>query len=561
MSKHNPIKTFCSVAACRMTRFFLRLLKSGGTTLPGRSALFFDSKILEVVSRGMNIIVVTGTNGKTTTCSMIRNALYEGGVKALSNVSGANLLTGITAEFASAATLTGRPKNKFAIIECDEATLKKVAPLIKPKVIVVTNLFRDQLDRYGEVMQTLTELKTGIQLVPDSTLCLNADCSLTTSLAQDVPNKIMYYGIGNVPIPGNETEDVLSDAKYCIRCGTEYEYEYHTYAHLGGFYCPNCGYKRPIPNTEVTVLASYTSTGSDVGITFRHDSSDPDKEVTRRVLIGLPALYNIYNATATLSAFMAVGWKKRAILESLAHVNSSFGRMENFNYNNVEIQMILIKNPAGCNQSLSYLASLDKDYIAVFALNDKTADGHDISWIWDADYEKVTSDPHCKKIYISGIRSADMLIRLKYAEADLEAIEVIKDKRKLIESMTSHELPVFILPNYTFMLSIRSALSSMTGGEEFWKDQRNRRSTDQGNDRKNTRRADRRSGRRSNNEANHISDNEAESFIYDDPDSIIYDESGNIIHDASDDYVYDNYASDGYVYDNSGNYEDEGENI
>jgi UDP-N-acetylmuramyl tripeptide synthase len=471
MNNHNPIKTFLAVSACKLTRLGLRVLHRGGTTLPGRSALLFDKKILEVVSKNMEIIVVTGTNGKTTTCSMLRNALQEGGIEPLSNISGANLLTGITAEFTALSTLGGKPKKKYAIVECDEGALKKVVPLIKPKVIVVTNLFRDQLDRYGEVMHTLEEIRRGVKLVPDTILCLNADCSLTASLAKDVPNQIFYYGIGkeaissinNVETPSGGSE--LSDAKYCINCGTEYEYSYHTYAHLGGFKCPKCGYKRMQPNMEVCTIDKISSKGSDIAVMLNGNKSKP-------IHIGLPAVYNIYNALSALGAYAAAGWKLSDMTKSLANVNSSFGRMETFTYNNVDIQMILVKNPAGCNQSLSYLSSLGEDYVAVLCLNDKTADGHDISWIWDADHEKVALDPHCKKIYVSGTRATDMMVRLKYAGADEDSITLVEDNKELIDIMTSHKLPVFILPNYTSMLSLRAVLSAATGKKEFWKDQK-----------------------------------------------------------------------------------------
>ena len=459
MKNHNFLTTFLSVAACRMTRWGLRVMHRGGTTTPGRAAMFFDKKILEVVSRDMEIIVVTGTNGKTSTCSMLRNALQESGINPLSNISGANLLTGVTAEFTSLATLSGKPKRKYAIVECDEGALKKVVPLIKPKVIVVTNLFRDQLDRYGEVMHTLEEIRTGVKLVPETTLCLNADCSLTASLASDLPNKVYYYGIGQGACEDSTSDDELSDAKYCIKCGTEYEYTYHTYAHLGGFSCPKCGYKRIKPNIEVSSI-DISAKGSDIVIN------------EEKIHIGLPALYNVYNGIAAIGAYDAAGWDKKNIISSLANVSSSFGRMETFTYNNVDIQMILVKNPAGCNQSLSYLSSLGEDYVAVFCLNDKTADGHDISWIWDADHEKVAQDPHCKKIYVSGTRATDMQVRLKYADAGEEKITLIEDNEKLLEAMTSHNLPVFILPNYTSMLSLRAVVSAATGKKEFWKDQK-----------------------------------------------------------------------------------------
>ena len=451
MSNHNPVKTFLSVFTCRFTRWCLRVARRGGTSFPGVVACFFDKKILEVVSEGMEIIVVTGTNGKTTTCSMLRNAFQEKGIEPLSNVSGANLLSGITAEFTSQATYSGKPKKKFAIVECDEAALKQVVPLIHPKVIVVTNLFRDQLDRYGEVMTTLEQLRKGISLVPETRLCLNADCSLTSSLAQNVPNPVYYYGIGNVH--SDTDEDSLSDAKYCINCGTEYKYDYHTYAHLGGFVCPKCGYKRAKPDMEVIAINNTTSKGSNITIEYTPQHRDKVKleenvdRLTAEVEVGLPAMYNIYNAIAAIGAFAAAGWKKEIVFTSLAKINSSFGRMENFIYNGTDIQ-------------------------AVFCLNDRTADGHDVSWIWDADFEKVAEDPFCKEIYISGTRAKDMKVRLKYAGTSEDRLYIIENSKKLIKKMTEAKRPVFVLPNYTAMLDLRSALGAMTGKKEFWKDQK-----------------------------------------------------------------------------------------
>ena len=463
MSKHNPFKTFLSVAACKLCRNALRVMKRGGTTLPGRAAMFFDKNILEVVSHDMEIIVVTGTNGKTTTCGLLRQALKSAGITALSNKSGANLLTGITAEFTCNASLLGRAKNHYAIIECDEGALKKVVPLIQPKVIVVTNLFRDQLDRYGEVMHTLSAIREGVSYVPESTLVLNADCSLTASLASDVPNNVFYYGID---APAGDNEDTLSDAKYCIKCGTEYKYNYHTYAHLGDFYCPSCGYSRHMPDISVREIKSLTSKGTLVKLQY----TDSKKNIVEKdVRIGLPALYNVYNALAAISAFKTAGFNINYILRSLVKVNSSFGRMETFSYKDVDIQMILVKNPAGCNQALTYLSSLDQDYTAVFCLNDKTADGHDISWIWDADYEKVCHDPHCRQLLVSGTRAEDMQVRLKYAGVDESKIRLCSSNEELIDAFTSYKLPVFVLPNYTSMLSLRAVLGELSGKSEFWK--------------------------------------------------------------------------------------------
>ncbi len=454
----NIITTALAVAACKGARSALRIMHKGGTTLPGKAAVKMDRNILETTSRGMDIIVVTGTNGKTTTSNMIEHALSQAGYDVLANKSGANLLPGVTAEFVSNAGVNGKPKKKYAVIECDEGALKQVVPKIRPKVIVVTNLFRDQLDRYGEVMHTVEQIRMGIKQVPEATLCLNADDSLVASLALDVPNPVVYFGI-DTPV-GEQKDAEISDARYCIRCGTEYEYDYHTYAHLGGFRCPKCGYRRMKPAYAVQDLKTNIS-GSD--FTMRLG------EEVRDVHLGLPAVYNIYNAAAAIAAYQTAGFDVNEVLRSLADVNSSFGRMETFDLDGVAVQMILVKNPAGCNQALSYLASVGEDYQAVFCLNDRTADGHDISWIWDADFEKVCHDPHMKHAYVLGDRAEDMQLRLKYADGSEDIIEQVESNAALIAKMRESKVPIFILPNYTSMLSLRAELGALTGKQEFWK--------------------------------------------------------------------------------------------
>ena len=441
------------VLACKGARASLRVAKSGGTTLPGRAAMFFDKNILADVSQNMDIIVVTGTNGKTTTCNMLEQALSSTGVDVLANKSGANLLKGVTAEFCANANWKGVPKKKYAIIECDEGALKQVVPLIKPKVILVTNLFRDQLDRYGEVTHTLEQIRMGVEKAPESILCLNADCSLT---------EVVYYGI-DCPY-GEQKEPEVSDAKYCINCGEEYKYEYHTYAHLGGFYCPKCGYKRSQTNTAVTAINKLSAKGTEVTMEFRSG----DKVDKENVLISLPAIYNVYNAVGAVCAYTAAGFKREDILKSLSVSSSSFGRMETFDLDGVDVQMILVKNPAGCNQALTYVTSMD-EYEAVICLNDKTADGHDISWIWDAEYERLASDDSLKKLIVSGDRAEDIALRLKYAGLDESKIELIKGWDNLVNAMKKSEYPVFVLPNYTSMLALRKTLAEVTGAEEFWK--------------------------------------------------------------------------------------------
>ena len=462
------IRTTLSVLACKAARNGLRILKRGGTALPGKVAMKVDSTILEKVSQGVKVILVTGTNGKTTTSNLIAHAITESGKTVLANKSGANLLSGVTAEFCCSASLTGKSRYQYAVIECDEGALKQVAPLVHPKVIVVTNLFRDQLDRYGEVMHTLDAIRQGVEKAPEAVLCLNADCSLTASLALSVKNPTVYYGVDTAVEGFKEPE--LSDARHCIRCGTVYQYHYHTYAHLGDFYCPKCGYRRMRPQVGVEKIVSLDSTGSKVLMRIGSTS--------REVGIHLPAVYNIYNAAAAVCGYLTYLKKTQkkqnpvldseAVFRALAKAKSSFGRMENFDLKGVALQMILVKNPAGCNQAISYLVSLKKDYELVLCLNDRTADGHDISWIWDADHELFAEDPHLKKIYVCGDRAADLSVRLKYAGVEEEKITLITDYHSLLAALQGKKLPIFAMPNYTSMLALREVVGEAAGKSGFW---------------------------------------------------------------------------------------------
>ena len=460
----NILQTITAVAVCKASRTALRLLHRGGTALPGKAAMKFQKDLLRTVSEGMQVVVVTGTNGKTTTSRMIEHAITREGNECLANKSGANLLSGITAELSASATWTGRPKKQLAVIECDEGALKLVVPLLRPKVIVVTNLFRDQLDRYGEVMHTLEAIRAGVKLAPEATLCLNADCSLTSSLAFDVPNPVLYFGLDS-PV-GDQKEQELSDARQCIRCGTAYEYRYHTYAHLGGFRCPKCGYERHEAQTSVTKILSMTAAGSEVEMRLQ--------DSTRKVQIHLPAVYNIYNAAAAVCAYQAFADRyvpqldRDAVFSALSDVESSFGRMENFELSGVPVQMILVKNPAGCNQTIEYLTGLGQDYVLAACLNDRTADGHDISWIWDADYERFAQDEHLQRVLVCGDRAEDLQLRLKYAGVPTERIFLKESFEQMLEAMRTSEYPVFAMPNYTSMLALRGLLSAATGKGAFY---------------------------------------------------------------------------------------------
>lgn len=451
------ILTVAAIAACKLCRLVLRLAGRGGTALPGKLALRICPSLLDTVSSGVNTVLVTGTNGKTTTCRMIEQIFADQGLGCFANRSGANLASGITAEFAANAALTGRPKRQYAVIECDEGALKQVAGALRPRAVVVTNLFRDQLDRYGELMRTREAIFEGIKKVPGALLCLNADCSLTASLALAVENRTLFYGLG-VQLDGAGQE--LSDAPRCIRCGTQYGYSYGTYAHLGGFFCPKCGYSRPECDIEVTSITEASHIFSTVEMSVRGQPHTAE--------IGLPAAYNIYNAAAAVAAAVALDIPSEDAIASLADIKSGFGRMESFQLDGVTVRMILVKNPAGCNQALSFLRTVPGDYLPVFCLNDNTADGTDISWIWDTDYELLLQARQFERIVIWGGRAEELALRLKYAGAGEESIVRASSLDELVGIMSASGLPVYALPNYTSMIELRGELGRICGKKKFW---------------------------------------------------------------------------------------------
>ena len=460
MKKPNTLHAAASVAACKLTRAVLRRTGRGGTAIPGIVGLKVSKNILAAVSQGMKIVVVTGTNGKTTTCNMIEHALTSAGHDCLLNKSGANLLHGIASDLICSADWKGKARHEYAVLECDEAALKQVVPYIRPRAIVVTNLFSDQVDRYGGVQNTLKEIRTGVERSPKSVLVLNAEDPLSASLAIDVPNKVVWYGLDeSVGTQGNVD---LSDAGKCPRCGGDYSYDYNIYAHLGGFRCQKCGFSRQAPDVAVTSIKEKTSDGSVVHM--RPGKKAPEQDVR----IALPAVYNIYNAAASIAAIIALKLPAREAVDALSSARASFGRLETFDLQGNRLQMILVKNPAGCNQAFSYITGLGEDFSAVLCLNNRTGDGHDISWIETTDYEKLVRDPHLKKLYAGGDCGKELLERLKKAGAADDILVPFSDYGTLVEKLKEEQNPVFLLPNYTAMMELRDALSPETGARDFW---------------------------------------------------------------------------------------------
>lgn len=454
------LRAILAILLCKLLRGFSRLVHRGGTAMPGRWALRLCPDLLARLARNVKTVVITGTNGKTTSARIVEQAFREEGRSYFSNRSGANLLSGITTEFVMNCTLGGRMRREWAVIECDEAAAVKVFPQLRPQLVVVTNLFRDQLDRFGEVTHTLGNIRSAVESVPEATLCLNADCSLCSSLALSLPNRCVYFGLEKGAVP-SRAKSALSDATHCIRCKTEYEYDYISYGHLGGFRCPKCGYARHAADYAVTDVIEQRSNGTTAALSVRGEK--------QLVEINLPALYNVYNAVGALCAAVEAGVKRENAVRALALFQCGFGRMEAFRLGKADVRMMLVKNPAGCNQVIDYLENLQNRFVLVICLNDRGADGTDISWIWDAEFERLNNIAgRVEKVIVSGDRAQDMRVRIKYAGIPDENITVERDYEKLIGSLEGLETDICLMPTYTAMLELRSVMIRHCGGAEFW---------------------------------------------------------------------------------------------
>ena len=452
-------RTIVAIFACKVTRFALRVLRRGGTALPGKVAVGICPDLLRRLAQGVDCAAITGTNGKTTSARMLEQYFVDSGVGYISNKSGSNLMQGITAEFALASTATGKPKRKYAVIECDEAASKKVFEFIGPKVVLVTNVFSDQAGLIGGVGETVENIRTGLKNSPNAVVCLNADDPLVSSIADDIANRVVFFGVED-GVFANGADD-LSDAQQCARCASGYEYDYKTYGHLGGFRCPSCGMARVSPGVAATELIERDADSQTVRIRAAEEVAD--------VTINIPGGYNIYNAVGVIAAAMEMGFSLEAAKGAMLRFERGFGRMEKLVLDGLPVRLILAKNPAGCNQVISYLCGVSGDALFVVCLSDRVADGTDVSWIWDAGFERLLDmGGRLQGVLVAGSRAVDMARRLEQAGISGERVSVFEDYGEMLDAMLKQDAPVYVMPTYTAMLELRSAISRRFGIKEYW---------------------------------------------------------------------------------------------
>ena len=447
-----------------MTKTIIKLCRFfsfGATTLPGKIAFLINPNILTKLTSDLKIIMVTGTNGKTTTTRIIAKMLSLENISYISNTSGANLISGITTTLIEGHTIWGIPKKNVALLEIDEASFFKMSKMISSiDCLIVTNFFRDQLDRCGELYTILQGVSDGISNISCKNLILNADDSLTSFLAKNFSGNIIYYGFSPLSYESKYTIS-NSDANFCIFCKNEYKYTHRTYNHLGGFYCDKCGYKRTNPDVTCSGIEEISSQSSTIRFKILSDEYIAKLNIT--------GLYNIYNSLCAISLGYLLKFDIKHIISALENFESVFGRMETIKIFNKYVKLILVKNPAGFNQVIDYLLTCDNITIA-FLLNDNLADGTDVSWIWDVNFERLcVKNPN---VFIGGKRAYDMAVRLKYAGFNLEKMVIIPNYNSLLETgiKRTHENQTFyILPTYTALLEIRNILEKKIKLTEFWK--------------------------------------------------------------------------------------------
>ena len=416
----------------KLTSYIFRILRLGhGSTWPGHIALNTNKKFIREVisSNSTKIIVIAGTNGKTTTAKILRTILEKNGKRVLQNESGANLLNGIASTLLLASNSIGKLPYDFAIFEVDENALPHLVKEVTPDYLVLLNLFRDQLDRYGEVRSIATKWKTVLSSLPLQTTCiLNAHDPEIAYLGKDITAMVKYYGINNEEAL-QEKQDHAVDSTYCPNCQSALIYTKQYYAHLGDWHCPSCSAKI-------------------VGPVYSHFSAFP-----------LPGIYNEYNTLAAVLTASEIGITEIESAEALQDFTPAFGRQEKINYKGKNLQIFLSKNPTSFNQSLRTIVQQEAKHILII-LNDRVADGHDVSWIWDTELEEYIHS--FTDITLSGDRGLDMAIRCKYADIDQKNVKVLEDLEEAIEKsvgLLPFSETLYILPTYTAMLDVRKVVT------------------------------------------------------------------------------------------------------
>ena len=445
------LRLTAAILAGKLISVLLKLTGSGATAAPGLYALKIDPDLVKKLAGKLKngSIIISGTNGKTTTARLTFDMLSTR-YSIIHNRQGSNLLRGIASTLINKSSLTGKVNSELGLWEIDEATLPEAIYNLDPKKVILINLFRDQLDRYGEVDTVRRKWQKGLTKLPKtSTVILNADDPGISFLSKFTKARIFYFGVNDTKI-NLPTIDHVADIKYCLNCSTKLIYKSLFSAHLGHYYCSNCDLKRPIPTVFATNLRFKQDFSTSALLTINH------KPLT--INYSLPGLYNVYNILAAAAVSSSFNVPSSVIKEKIKKFSAVFGRFQSVQIGKKSAVILLIKNPTGANEVLRILSTQNKLNLLVI-LNDKIADGKDVSWIWDTKWEALVSS--VKNTSVSGIRAWDMATRLKYANFKLSKKNIYREISYSISdslSKLSNNNTLIILPTYTALLETQKVL-------------------------------------------------------------------------------------------------------
>jgi len=438
-------------ALSRLTR------RGGGTTLPGDVARAIDPQILTRLTQDLaqGSVVITGTNGKTTTSRLVTWLLEGTGRRVVSNRAGANLIFGVTAATLSKAGADGRLKSDWGVFEIDEASLPKAVKEIQPRATLVLNLFRDQLDRYGELETIAKKIEKALAMLPETAnVVLNADDPRVAEIGLSLPRKPLWFGLDDTRVASKQLPHA-ADARTCPRCGSSLIFDAVYVGHDGVYRCPNNDFARPQPDITATDI---TLDGFDsLALTIKGT----------RIEMPLGGLYNVYNVLAAYATACSVGLEASYIAERLKSFKAAFGRQERITFRGRHLMLVLSKNPAGFNETVRTAVDLAHGTNFVIGLNDRKADGTDVSWIWDVDFEQLKD--RARVVIPAGNRAYDLAVRLKYA--GVKAEEPQTDPARALDLLiknTSEGETVHLLCTYTAMLDLRAELVRRGWAQPYW---------------------------------------------------------------------------------------------
>jgi UDP-N-acetylmuramyl tripeptide synthase len=432
----------------RMTR------RGGGTTMPGKALWKLDPGAVDELAARLpqGVAVMSATNGKTTTTAMAAEIL-AGERRLAWNRAGANLLSGI------ASALVASHDAELGLFEVDEGALPEAVTRLRPRVVTLGNLFRDQLDRYGELEIVAERWRGAIAGLPgDATLVVNADDPVVADLADGRENAVRF-GLDD-PTQARPSLQHAADSKYCLRCGSPYDFRAAYVGHLGDYVCPNCGHRRPPLDVAARRIELRGLQSSRFELATPAGAAD--------VELALPGLYNVYNATAAASLALALGASLSDVRDGLARFSAAFGRFERIRSGGKSVVLLLIKNPAGANEVVRTLET-GVPPVLVVALNDAIADGQDVSWIWDVDFEPLLE--HAGLVIASGERAAELGLRMTYGGLPAERLEIVPSLEKALDrglALVEAGTELIVLPTYTAMLALRGIFTDRGAVRPYW---------------------------------------------------------------------------------------------